>query len=133
MKKYLLLSPVLLMLAFLFLSFIQANKAAKNPAPNAGKFLIPNNVQQIIDQSCFGCHNMNAKNEKAKSKLMFEALDTLSVARLVGELADIKDEVINNKMPPVKYLEFEPKAALDTDQKKLLISWADSVVQSYIH
>ena len=132
MQKYRRFIPVMFLGAILLLSFNTPDGAGKNIPSSSDEFAIPANVQKVIDHSCFGCHNMEAKNEKSKSKLMFETLDTMKVAKLVGKLTDIRDEVKDDKMPPRKFLEFKPEAALTAAQKELLINWADSTARSYI-
>ena len=70
------LSICLLTLAFCGL-FMQAKKApVSNPSIQAVDTVVtyPVEVRAIIDQKCFGCHNPEAKNEKARKKLMWDEL-----------------------------------------------------------
>lgn len=132
MKNFKLFIPLVTLLAVFMLSFEMPGDGNKNVSSSAQGFVVPDNVQKVIDQSCFACHNMDAKNDKAKSALLFDALDTLKVAKLVGKLADIRDEVKDDKMPPAKFLQFNPEVKLSVAQKDLLINWADSTAKSYI-
>ena len=89
-------------------------------------------IQKIIDNSCIGCHNPDAKGEKAKAKLTFVSLDTLPLSKLVGKLADISEEIDEGKMPPAKFLEFKPEAKLTPEQKEALIKWADTTADALL-
>lgn len=132
MKMKFILVPATLFVAFLFFNFTTVNNT--NPAPQAEKhdLGITPDVQKIIDNSCFGCHNAEARGDKAKAKLMFETLDTMSVAKLVGKLGDISDEVSEDNMPPAKFLEFKLEAKLTPEQKDALIKWAETKAEALL-
>ena len=91
---------------------------------------MPANVKEIIDNSCFGCHNLNSKNEKGKKKLSFDTLDTLAVTNLISVWAEVAEVVEEDEMPPAKFLEFKPEAKFSENQKKALIDWAESKAES---
>ncbi|MFA9392533.1 MAG: heme-binding domain-containing protein [Prolixibacteraceae bacterium] len=120
------LVPAILLTGLLFYNFTTSTQEKTNQPQPSKQLSISADVQKIIDNSCFGCHNAESKNEKGKGKLMFETLDTLSVAKLVGKLADISEEVDEDKMPPAKFLEFKPEAKLSPMQKEALIKWANT-------
>ena len=132
MKKLLFSTSVIVGLAVLLLGFKTPSTVNTDNSSTVNKVIISSNVQKVIDKSCFGCHNMETKNEKAKSKLMFESLDTLKVAKLVGKLTEISDEVREDKMPPKKFLQYNPEATLSPAEKDLLINWADSTANAYL-
>ncbi len=124
MKKYYLF---ILALAAGFL-FIRANypssvneiKVISTPAG----IEIPENVQSVIDNSCYGCHYSESKNEKGKKKLMFDKLDELSRVKLIGKLTGISDVIISGDMPPKKVLADHPDMALTEETAKTLSDWA---------
>ena len=126
MKTNLNLSTTILLCVFLIhISYITKSENLINKAKKHD-LGITTEVKKIIDNSCFMCHNAEAKGEKAKVKLMFESLDTLSASKLIGILAEISDEVSENKMPPAKFLEYNPSAKLTSEQKEAILNWAES-------
>ena len=86
--------------------------------------LFPEEINDIIQGKCFGCHNMESRNDKGKEKLLFDKLDSLSMVERIGAFKEIAKEVNNNKMPPEQYLSRFPDKALTADEKKLLLDWA---------
>lgn len=130
MKKYLLI-PVILFVAVLFLNFNQVDSKPENKNLSTAEFSIPDDVQLVIDNSCYGCHYSGSKNTKGKGKLKFDKLGELKTHKLVGKLGGIADVVKEDDMPPKKFLQKKPEAALTDEQKELLINWAEFTAQSY--
>ena len=126
------LSVLAIFIAFLFYNFSISDQSNTGSNTKANQSVITEDVQKIIDNSCFGCHNSASKNDKGKEKLMFDALDTLKVSKLVGKLAKISEEVSEDNMPPAKFLEFKPEAKLTAKQKKALVKWADGSANSLL-
>ena len=87
---------------------------------------IPENVQQIIDKSCFGCHNSESKSDKGKKKLQWDKLGDMKSYKLIGKLTDIADIVSNSEMPPEQFLEKKPEATPTAVEKKILVDWAEN-------
>jgi hypothetical protein len=85
---------------------------------------MPENVKAVIDNKCFGCHNVESTSDKAKEKLLFDGLDELSKVELVGTLGDIEKVLDEDKMPPEKFLEKKPEMKLTADEKLVLKEWA---------
>lgn len=129
MKKYffVMLATVL---AFGLLSFTQqAELVSNNTAPADETFKIPDNVQGVIDKSCYGCHNADSQNEKGKKKLQFENLGNLKTHKLVAKLGDITDVLNENEMPPEKFLSHKPEATPTAVEKKILMEWASNTAE----
>jgi hypothetical protein len=95
-------------------------------------FVIPDDVSAILDKSCFGCHNMEAKSDKAKKKLLLDKMGELSPAKLVGKLGEISDVVKENEMPPEKFLAKYPDKKLTEEESKRLIEWADQTADALL-
>lgn len=87
---------------------------------------IPENVQQIIDKSCYGCHNSESKSDKGKKKLQWDKLGDMKSYKLIGKLTDIADIVSNSEMPPEQFLEKKPEATPTAVEKKILVDWAEN-------
>lgn len=130
MKKYLLI-PIALFSAILFLNFNSVNKSELPNQPVNAEFIIPGDVQEILDNSCYGCHNSDSKNVKGKGKVKFDRLGELKTHKLVGKLGNISDVVKEGDMPPKKFLKNYPESALTDEQKEVLINWAESTAKTY--
>ncbi|MCF6170109.1 MAG: heme-binding domain-containing protein [Bacteroidales bacterium] len=123
MKKQFPAFIAVLAIGFFFLNFTAQNESI-TLAADGSKFEIPDNVKQIIDNSCFGCHNIESKNDKAKKKLLFDELGELKTHKLVGKLADISDVVGEGEMPPKKAIERFPSIKLSDEDRNILKEWA---------
>lgn len=130
MKKYMLI-PIALFSAILFLNFDNNNTNPTGENPPLPEFSIPADVQQVLDNSCYGCHNSDSKNVKGKGKLKFDKMGDLKTHKLVGKLTNIADVVKEDDMPPKKFLKNNPKAALTDEEKELLVNWAETTAKSY--
>lgn len=91
---------------------------------------VPEDVQAVIKGKCLGCHNIESRNDKAKEKLEFDRLDSLSMVEKIGKFKDIGKELNDNKMPPEKFLERFPDKALTADEKKILLDWASTEIKN---
>ena len=124
MNKRNLFPIVLIVFMFgLFVAFTAENKTNK-------PITTPDNVKAIIENSCFGCHNTDSKNDKAKKKLDLNTIDTLPTSKMIHILKEISEVIEENDMPPAKFLEKFPDKKLTDDQRKILIDWADSQSKS---
>ena len=83
-------------------------------------------VRAIIDQKCFGCHNPEAKNEKAKKKLMWDDLPKIAKQKQLKTMNDMLEVLGEGGMPPEKFLQFKPEAKLTEAETKTLTAWADT-------
>lgn len=119
MNKKSLFSAITAIVFFASVSVNANNNPTKSPAKE-----VPENVQAAIQKSCFGCHNADSQNDKAKDKLDFKKLETLSGPDKVHALREIGKVVKDDDMPPKKFLEKYPDKALNADEKKLLMDWA---------
>ncbi len=113
--------------AFFFTAYsvsaIETPSESKAPA-------MPDNVKVIIEKSCFGCHNTDSKNDKAKEGLDFKKFDTLSKQQMIHALKEIGETLEENEMPPAKFLEKYPEKKLTDAEKKVLLDWANSESKS---
>ena len=121
---------VITALGFGLISFTFQTKDSGVKSANADdKFEIPENVQQVIDKSCYGCHNSESPNEKGVKKLQWDKLGEMKTHKLVGKLADIADVTANSDMPPEKFLAKKPEATPTAVEKKILSEWAESTAK----
>ena len=114
--------PIVLVI-FMFASFL-AVAAEKPQETKAVK--MPDNVKAVIENKCFGCHNTDSKNDKAKEKLDLKTLDSLTQTKMIHALTEIGEVLEKNEMPPEKFLEKFPDKKLTDAEKKILMDWASS-------
>ena len=62
------------LVVFLFATLLST--ASENPTETKAVNM-PDDVKAIIEKSCFGCHNTDSKNDKAKEKLDLKTIDEL--------------------------------------------------------
>ena len=130
MKKLVLFSAVIAFIT-LTMSFTGLNNSNKSATPAKAVYEVPADVQEIIDNSCYGCHNSGSKNKKGKLKLDFDKMPEMKTGKLVGKLVKIHDAVDENDMPPKKFLNNYPDRALSDEQKEKLTTWAKDLANSY--
>lgn len=106
-------------------SFIRMNDQEGDAA-----FTIPENINKTLQNSCYGCHNSESKNTKAKLKLKLDDLSTMKKSKLISKLSKIAKSVEKGKMSPKKFVAKYPEKALNDDQKKELIEWARTTATS---
>lgn len=121
MKKHYLFLPVAM--AFILIvatsgKFTTGNKTTE-PVVN-----LPDNVKSIVENKCIGCHSKDSKSDKAKEKLLFDSLDSLSKAKLVFTYGKIDEVMEEGKMPPEKFLEKFPDKKLTDGERETLKTWA---------
>ncbi len=116
MKKLLLL-PFGLIIGLLF---FQGKSSTSTPPPAE----LPAEVKAVVDKKCYGCHNANSKNEKGKAKLDWDALTTLKKSKRVGTMGKISEVLEKGEMPPKKFLENKPEAALSEAELATLVAWS---------
>jgi len=116
---------------FLFVNFSLAKNSDPQEEVKTEKpqYHVPDDVQQIIDNSCYGCHNSESKNEKGKKKLQFDKMSDLKTYKQVGKLADIADVVTEGDMPPEKFLKKYPERQLSKEDTEKLVSWANNLAK----
>ncbi len=127
MKKIILLSA-LLFTAAIFVSISATEDIVNNTIPGNEKYVVPEDVQAILDNKCFDCHNSKSKNLKGKMKLKFDKMANLKTHRLLGKLDDISDEVTEGKMPPKKTVKKYPDLKLTADEVKTLSNWSKGLI-----
>lgn len=93
---------------------------------------LPENVNVIIQKSCYGCHNSDSRNEDAKEELDFNKMDKLSLMKKISAYKNIGETVEENEMPPKKFLEKRPEKKLSEEEKLVLINWAKKEAESLV-
>lgn len=118
-----------LMLGFFALS-LTVTAGEKTSAYQPGK--LPAEVNEIIQQKCFGCHNTDSRNDKAKEKLDFKTLDDLTAIKKVSAYNKITEELEKKEMPPEKFLEHFPDKNITEDERTALMDWAKKEAEALV-
>lgn len=114
----------LLATALFFMNFTAPSNNLSGDDPVTASIEIPANIQTILDNSCYGCHNSESQNLKGRKKLSFDKLTDLKLYKAVGHLADISEVVEEGDMPPAKTVKKYPDMKLSDEDKDVLINWA---------
>ncbi len=109
--------------ALAFMAFTLPSGNDINPPQDKAAALFPDDIQKIMETSCYDCHTDASTGEKAKLKLNFSKWSEMTTAKKVGKLEGISEVVKSGDMPPEKYLAKFPDKALTTEQKELVTKW----------
>jgi uncharacterized membrane protein len=121
----------LLVIAGLFL--MQGSVVVRNISQNSdvsGDFVYPEDVKNVIDQKCYGCHSVKGKSDKAKDALMWDSVPNLSAAKQISVLNDIIDVLEDGSMPPEEMVKKFPEAKLTDEERDLMHTWAEAKADS---
>jgi len=127
MKKQHMIYSTLVIMTLIGLSSL---KSFEMNEVNLEKIDMPENVKAIVDNKCYGCHNAESQNDKAKEKLQWDQMEQLSKSKLVSTFSDIEEVLDEGKMPPEKFLEKRPEKKLTDEEKEILKSWAVSTAEN---
>lgn len=119
----------LLTMGLFFMNFTAPNNIISGDDPVTSSIEIPANIQTILDNSCYGCHNSESQNLKGRKKLSFDKLNDLKTYKAVGHLADIAEVVQEGDMPPAKTVKKYPDMKLSDEDKTVLIDWANETAK----
>ncbi len=93
---------------------------------------MPKKVKNVVENKCYGCHNINSKNDKAKEDLDFTTLDGLGKIKKIGAYKHIIETIEKEEMPPQKFLARNPDKKLTEEEAKLIMDWAKKEASSLI-
>ncbi|NQU32672.1 MAG: heme-binding domain-containing protein [Bacteroidetes bacterium] len=103
---------------------------------------IPEDVVIILKNSCYDCHSNESRYpwyanispssllvahdiNEGRAKFNFSNWENLSKIEKVGALDDISDVITLDEMPLAIYTLIHRNAALNNDEKEVIISWAN--------
>jgi hypothetical protein len=145
-KGILLVSGIL----FIALQFIRPvhNKSGQVLMTDISKvIIIPDTVLTLIKNACYDCHSNNTYYplysniqpmgwlmayhiKQAKNQLNFSEFGSYSQRRQVSKLDGIVNSIKDDIMPLKSYKIMHKSAQLSTDEKSLLINWAQQSIDS---
>ena len=114
----------------LFMNFSSGTKTLSENSAAPAAIEIPTDVQAILDNSCYGCHNSDSKNLKGRKKLSFDKLNDLKTYKTIGKLTDVAESVTEGDMPPKKTLKKYPEMKLTDAQTETLVNWAKATAKT---
>ena len=117
-------------LAIFFIATFAVKATEQEPEKFEAK--MPVNVKSVIENKCFGCHNTDSRNDKAKEKLDFRTFHELQTFKKVGALRDMADVLDEGEMPPKKFLERFPDRDLTDDEREILTTWVKQEAKDLI-
>ena len=145
-NKILLISGIL----FIALQFIRPvhNKSSKVLPTDISKVItVPDTVLTLLKHACYDCHSNNTDYpwysniqpmgwlmayhiKQAKNQLNFSAFGSYPQRRQLSKLDGINNSIKDNIMPLKSYKIMHKSAQLSTDEKSLLINWAQRSIDS---
>jgi hypothetical protein len=148
-KKELKIIALFLLGAFLIIQFIPSGLPGNNPAKGFD-FVTQNNVRPeiatILRSACYDCHSQEvqfpwysyvapvswqvAKDiNNGREHLDFSEWEQLSKRKKVKMLTEISDVVGSGEMPLRIYKVAHPDANLNSEQRQLIVNWADELAE----
>lgn len=103
-------------------------------------FYVPNNVQNLLKNSCYDCHGNNTNYpwynniqpaswllenhiKEGKKELNFSEFGTYSKRRQKSKLKSIVNQIKEDEMPLWTYTLIHGNAKLSEDDKNLMVAW----------
>ena len=142
----------LLLIGLVVIQFFHPNKnddgsAAALTNDISKVFPIPDNVQNILQNSCYDCHSnhtqypwyaeiqpvawwLNHHIEEGKKEINFNEFATYRLRRQYKKLEEIIKQVKEEEMPLSSYTLIHRDAILSSDQKFALSAWASAAMDS---
>ena len=109
--------------------------------------VVPDNVQDILQTSCYDCHSnntdypwyaeiqpvgwwLNHHIDEGKNEVNFNEFSTYSLRRQYKKLEEIIKQVKEDEMPLGYYTVIHKDAVLSKEQKLLVSTWANAAIDS---
>jgi hypothetical protein len=110
-------------------------------------FIVPNNVQNLLKNSCYDCHSNNTNYpwyhkiqpvswllenhiKEGKKELNFNEFGAYSIRMQKSKLKSVINQIKENKMPLPTYALIHKDAKLSEADKELLIRWMNKLKDS---
>ncbi|MBS1666369.1 MAG: heme-binding domain-containing protein [Bacteroidetes bacterium] len=136
--------------AFIGIQFIQPahNKSGQvMPADFTKVYVVPSNVQNILQNACYDCHSNNTNYpwysniqpmawmmkrhiDNGKEKLNFSEFGIYSTRRQISKLKGITNQIKGNEMPLSSYKAMHTKENLSKEEKAFIINWFNKTADS---
>lgn len=90
---------------------------------------MPEEIQNLLSNSCYGCHTTGSRAEEAVKKLDFDKWDEYSIPQKIARLNDIQEVMKEEMMPPEKFLKRYPDKKLSKEDRKKILTWAELAME----
>ncbi len=90
---------------------------------------MPEEIQNLLSNSCYGCHITGSRAEEAVKKLDFDIWDEYSIPQKIALLNDIQEVMREEMMPPEKFLKRYPDKKLSKEDRKKILTWAELAME----
>lgn len=146
-KRIALIGLVIFLLIQLYQPARNSDNGQVLPVHIAKVYSIPENVQQVLQNSCYDCHSNNTRYpwysyiqpgrtfmevhiEDGKKDLNFSEFGSYSKRKQEGKLKSIIKQVQAAEMPLNSYTLIHRDAILKDAEKKVLIDWIEKTMDS---
>jgi hypothetical protein len=136
---------ILLLIAFIVIQFFHPKKNISAAPPTnhiSKKFPVPDDIAQILSNSCYDCHSNNTRYpwyfniqpvawwmadhvQEGKKHLNFDEYASYRLRRQYGKFDDTIDMIKDDEMPLPSYLWEHRDARLSPEQKEKLTAWCN--------
>jgi uncharacterized membrane protein len=120
-----LLLPAIMIFTLLMSGYRTPGNVSSPPA----KSFYPKKVNAVIQDKCFGCHNPEARNEKARRLLNFVDLPNQESAERLDKANKLMEVLDKGTMPPKFITDRTPEKKLTEKETALLQKWAKKVAK----
>lgn len=129
-SKQLIMRKVTGLFVLLMSGFVMLSSFALTPPAKPG-VKYPKKVNAVIQNKCYGCHNAQGKNEKAKTALNWDDLASATSGQ-GDKLKSIEAVLEKGSMPPARFLEGNPDKKLTDAETALMKKWAGKVGKKFM-
>ncbi len=139
-----------LIILLIILVVIQFFRPTRNEgiADGPNSMIVPENVKTILQTSCYVCHSnhteypwytnvqpvgwwMTNHVNEAKREINFSEFNTYKLKRKIKKMKEIREQLEEDEMPLSSYTLIHGNAKLSSEQRDILLKWADST-KSYL-
>lgn len=122
---------VLAIIAAIF--FIQGYPQQEQPRLNDQSGFYPADVENVVNNKCYGCHSEKGQSQDAKDALMWDSLPGLPKAKMVATFDEMIEVLEEDAMPPEDAVKKYPQLKLQPEEKKVLMSFAEAKADSLLN
>lgn len=139
-----------LLIVIVAIQFIQParNKSGQVlPTDFAKVFVVPNNVQTLLQNSCYDCHSNNtvypwysdfqpmawmmaSHINNGKEMLNFSSFGSNTTRKQISKLKEIANQIKDDEMPISSYKMMHKNARLSQPEKTLIMDWMNKTAGS---
>ena len=145
--KKILLGTVIVFIAIQFIQPARNKSGQVLPTDFAKIYVVPNNIQSILQNACYDCHSNNTNYpwysniqpmawvmaghiKNGKEKLNFSGFGGNTTRKQISKLKEMLNQVKDNEMPLWSYKLMHKNARLTQSETTLLMDWMQKKADS---